>query len=180
MLAGWNYGELVCRMTPACQNSRYEVGRGICVGPSVPVAGSNASAFACRSSQAASVNVGCAPTRSRIICHAARFNAPSGAGPIASETAHCGQKQIRRADDFCRGRTPVVWAKRNTATDFSPASSSRLQRRQNGLSNDSVRSGLQPRRANNVSKFALRTQVCRQIPADSLTDEPPSPNQAVL
>jgi hypothetical protein len=28
----------------------------------------------------------------------------------------------------------VVWANRNTATDFSPVSSSRLQRRQNGFS----------------------------------------------
>src|SRR5208283_5342360 len=47
---------------------------------------------------------------------------------------HCGQKQIRCAGDFWRGLTPTVCAKRYTATDFCPASSSRLQRRQYKLS----------------------------------------------
>jgi hypothetical protein len=75
---------------------------------------------------------------SRIICHAARLSAPSGAGPMASETEHCGQKQIRCAGDFWRGLTPTVCANRNTATDFCPASSSRLQRRQYRLSKSSV------------------------------------------
>lgn len=49
---------------------------------------------------------------------------------MASETEHWGQKQMRWAEDFWRGRTPTVCAKRKTATDFCPASSSRLQRRQ--------------------------------------------------
>ena len=29
---------------------------------------------------------------------------------MASDTAHCGQKLIRFADDFCRGLTPTVCA----------------------------------------------------------------------
>jgi hypothetical protein len=62
------------------------------------------------------------------------LSAPSGAGPIARDTEHCGQKQIRCAEDFWRGLTPTVCAKRKTATDFCPASSSRLQRRQYRLS----------------------------------------------
>jgi len=49
---------------------------------------------------------------------------------MASETEHCGQKQIRCAADFCRGRMPTVCANIYTATDLCPASSSRLQRRQ--------------------------------------------------
>ena len=81
-------------------------------------------------SHAASVKAGSAPTRSRIICQAATLSAPSGAGPIASETEHCGQKQIRRAADFCRGRTPTVCANMYTATDLCPASRCRLQRKQ--------------------------------------------------
>jgi hypothetical protein len=32
--------------------------------------------------------------------HAATLRAPSGGGPMASETEHWGQKQIRWADDF--------------------------------------------------------------------------------
>jgi hypothetical protein len=55
---------------------------------------------------------------------------------MANDTEHCGQKQILRDDDFCRGRTPVVCANRNTATDFSPASSSRLHRKQKGWSKE--------------------------------------------
>lgn len=47
---------------------------------------------------------------SRIICQAARLSAPSGAGPMASETEQGGQKAMRWADDFWRGRTPTVWA----------------------------------------------------------------------
>ncbi len=92
----------------------------------------------CRLSQAASVSAGSAPTMSRIMCHAARLSAPSGAGPIASETEHCGQKQMRWADDFCRGLTPTVCANRYTPTDFCRASSSRLQRRQYKLSKSPV------------------------------------------
>jgi hypothetical protein len=53
---------------------------------------------------------------------------------MAREIAHCGQKQIRFAADFWRGRTPTVWANIYTATDFSPDTSSRLQRKQYGLS----------------------------------------------
>jgi len=62
--------------------------------------------------------------------HAATLSAPSGGGPIASETEHCGQKQIRCAADFCRGLIPTVCANIYMATDLRPASSSRLQRRQ--------------------------------------------------
>jgi hypothetical protein len=41
---------------------------------------------------------------------AAMLSAPSGGSPIASETEHCGQKQILCAADFCRGRIPTVCA----------------------------------------------------------------------
>ena len=81
-------------------------------------------------SQAARFSAGSDPTSSRIICQAAMLRAPSGGGPIAKETEHCGQKQIRCAADFCRGLTPTVCANIYTATDLCPASSSRLQRRQ--------------------------------------------------
>ena len=33
-------------------------------------------------------------------------------GPIAKETEHCGQKQMRCAEDFWRGLTPTVCANR--------------------------------------------------------------------
>src|ERR1700722_18664772 len=66
---------------------------------------------------------------SRIMSHATILSAPSGGGPIAKDTAHCGQKQIRFADDFCRGFTPTVCANMYTATDFCPVSISRLHRR---------------------------------------------------
>lgn len=87
-----------------------------------------------RVSQAASVSAGSEPIRSRIMFHAATLRAPSGGGPIARETEHCGQKQIRCAADFCRGLTPTVWANIYTAIDLCPASSSRLQRRQRRFS----------------------------------------------
>jgi hypothetical protein len=58
------------------------------------------------------VSAGSAPTMSRIMCQAATFSAPSGAGPIANETEHWGQKHMRCAADFCRGLTPTVCAKR--------------------------------------------------------------------
>ena len=50
---------------------------------------------------------------------------------MASDTAHCGQKQILCAADFCRGFTPTVCANMYTATDLCPASISRRQRKQN-------------------------------------------------
>ena len=112
------------------QNSRYAPARGGSAAPPVPVAGSKPCSMPCRLSHAASVSAGSAPTMSRIICQAARLSAPSGAGPMASETEHCGQKQMRCAEDFWRGLTPTVCANRYTATDFCPASISRLQRRQ--------------------------------------------------
>src|SRR3981081_827828 len=111
------------------QNSKYpptDVRRGE---PSVPVAGSKP-ASPRRFSHAAWFSAGSEQTRSRIIFHAARLSAPSGGGPMASETEHCGQKQIRWAPDFCRGLIPTVCANIYTATDLCPASSSRLQRRQ--------------------------------------------------
>jgi hypothetical protein len=64
-----------------------------------------------KDSHAAAVKPGSELTISLIIAQAAKLRAPSGAGPIASETEHCGQKQIRRAADFCRGLTPTVCAK---------------------------------------------------------------------
>src|SRR5258705_11234193 len=73
--------------------------------------------------------------------HAAKFSAPSGGGPIASETEHCGQKQIRWAADFCLGLIPTVWANMYTATDFWPTPSSRLQRRQHKFSKRSLPDG---------------------------------------
>lgn len=90
------------------QNSKYP-SAGPRRTPSVPVAGSMP-ATPRRFSHAASVRAGSAPTMSRIICQAATLRAPSGGGPIAKETEHWGQKQIRCADDFCRGLTPTVWA----------------------------------------------------------------------
>ncbi len=81
-------------------------------------------------SQAARFSAGSDPTSSRIICQAAMLRAPSGAGPIARETEHGEQKQIRRAADFCRGLIPTVCANMNTPTDLCPVSSSRWQRRQ--------------------------------------------------
>lgn len=53
---------------------------------------------------------------------------------MARETEHCGQKQIRCAEDFCRGLIPTVCANIYTATDLCPTSISRLQRRQNKFS----------------------------------------------
>jgi hypothetical protein len=85
-------------------------------------------------SHAAWLSAGSALTISLIICHAAMLRAPSGGGPIAKETEHCGQKQIRCAGDFWRGLIPTVCANMYTATDFCPDSSSRLQRRQNKCS----------------------------------------------
>lgn len=96
---------------------------------SVPVAGSKPTTPR-NVSHAAWFSAGSELTRSRIICHATMLSAPSGGGPIAKETEHCGQKQIRCAADFCRGLTPTVCANIYTATDLCPASSSRLQRRQ--------------------------------------------------
>jgi hypothetical protein len=46
-------------------------------------------------SHAAWFKAGSDPTKSRIMFHAAMLSAPSGGGPIASETEHWGQKQIR-------------------------------------------------------------------------------------
>jgi hypothetical protein len=72
---------------------------------------------------------------SRIMFQATMFSAPSGAGPMARETEHCGQKQMRCAVDFCRGLIPTVWA--NIVTDLLPAEIARLQRRQYEVSNSS-------------------------------------------
>jgi hypothetical protein len=48
---------------------------------------------------------------------------------MANDTAHCGQKETRVADDFCFGLTPTVCANMYTATDLCPASISRLHRK---------------------------------------------------
>jgi hypothetical protein len=147
------------------QNSKYAPERVGCAPPPVPVAGSKPSSIPCRLSHAASVRAGSAPTMSRIICQAARLSAPSGAGPIASETEHCGQKHIRCAEDFWRGLTPTVCANKYTATDFCPASNSRLQRRQYRLSKSPVSGCLQSCVHATVSKALPVAQVCRRIPA---------------
>src|SRR5689334_21389986 len=97
----------------------------------------------CMLSHAASVRDGSPPTMSRIICQAARFKAPSGGGPMANDTEHCGQKQIRLAEDFCRGLIPTVCANRYTATDLLPGVISRLQRRQYWASMLPFHNGLQ-------------------------------------
>jgi hypothetical protein len=145
------------------QNSKYPsvpVGRGR---PSLSLAGSKPT-IPRRLSQAAWFRDGSAPTSSRIIFHAAILSAPSGGGPIARETEHWGQKQIRFAADFCRGLTPTVWANMYTATDLCPASISRLQRRQNRFSKGSfLAAGCGPR------KYSLHVlpgrKVRRKIPA---------------
>ena len=90
------------------------------------------------SSHAASVSWGSAQTMSRIICHAATLKAPCGAGPMASETEHWGQKLTRRADDFCRGLSPTVCANTYIAMHLCRQSSSRLQRRQYRFSNKAL------------------------------------------
>jgi hypothetical protein len=61
-------------------------------------------------SHAACVKAGSAPTMSRSMFQAAMFRAPSGGGPMASETEQGGQKQMRCDADFWRGRTPTVCA----------------------------------------------------------------------
>jgi hypothetical protein len=90
---------------------------------------------------------------------AATLSAPSGGGPIARETEHCGQKHIRCAADFCRGRIPTVWANMYTATDLCPASSSRLQRRQYRFSKDPPLTAKQ-----NTVSILPAAQVCKRIP----------------
>jgi hypothetical protein len=95
--------------------------------------------------------------------HAAILRAPSGGGPIARDTEHCGQKHIRWAADFWRGRIPTVCANIYTATDLCPASSSRLQRRQHKFSKGPPGEQLRPR-GNTVANHQS-SQVCRRIPA---------------
>ena len=149
---------------PTRQNSKYpppEATRGassLSPGGSRPTIPRN-------DSHAASFNAGSAPTRSRIIFHAAILSAPSGGGPMARETEHCGQKQIRCAADFCRGLIPTVWANMYTATDLCPASSSRLQRRQNRLSKGSCPGGWCQPNQNTVAAPG-NAQVRRKIPAN--------------
>ena len=65
---------------------------------------------------------------------AAMFSDPSGASPIASDTEHCGQNEMRCADDFWRGLIPTVWANMYIDTNLLPGSSERSQRKQCGLS----------------------------------------------
>lgn len=81
---------------------------------------------------------------------------------MARETEHCGQKQIRCAVDFCRGRMPTVCANIYTATDLCPASSSQLQRKQRRCST-LLPCGLVAAKQHTVSA-SLRMQVGRKIP----------------
>jgi hypothetical protein len=111
------------------QNSKYPAACAERGEPSVPVAGSKPKT-PLRFSQAAWFRAGSEPTRSRIMSQAARLRAPSGGGPMARETEHCGQKEMRWAVDFWRGLIPTVCANIYSATDLWPGSSSRLQRRQ--------------------------------------------------
>ena len=75
----------------------------------MPVAGSKPKT-PLRLSHAAWFKAGSEPTRSRIMSHAAMLRAPSGGGPMARETEHCGQKEMRWAVDFWRGLIPTVCA----------------------------------------------------------------------
>jgi len=126
-------GDTGCDSPIPDQNSKY---------PPVPVARASELLWSAGSkattprnvSHADWVSEGSAPTTSRIMFQAARLRAPSGGGPMANATEHCGQKQIRCAADFCRGLTPTVCANMYTETDLWPASSSRLQRRQDRFS----------------------------------------------
>jgi hypothetical protein len=82
---------------------------------------------------------------------------------MASETEHCGQKQMRCADDFCRGLIPTVWANMYTATDLWPTSISRLQRRQNRFSKVPFLADIAGPNKNSVP-IAFQMQVRRRIP----------------
>jgi len=126
------------------QNSKYPPAGARREPPSVPVAG-NRPTIPRKFSQAARFSAGSEPTRSRIMFHAAMLRAPSGGGPIARETEHCGQKQIRWAADFWRGLIPTVCANIYTATDLCPASNSRPQRRQHKFSKGPPGGQLRPR-----------------------------------
>jgi hypothetical protein len=81
---------------------------------------------------------------------------------MARETEHWGQKQIRRAVDFRRGLTPTVCANMYIATDFCPASSSRLHRRQYKFSKSPFQAAGMGQQ-NTVSQ-QLTAQVCRECP----------------
>ncbi len=96
--------------------------------------------------------------------HAARLSAPSGGGPMARETEHCGQKQMRCADDFCRGLIPTVCANMYTATDLWPTSISRLQRRQNKFSKASLPGGTLSARTKIVSLSLFRCKYAEGFP----------------
>jgi hypothetical protein len=111
------------------QNSKYPLAALVRGASSDSPGGSNPR-MPRRLSHAAWFSAGPELTRSRIIFQAATLRAPSGGGPIAKETEHWGQKQIRWAKDFWRGFMPTVCANIYTATDLWPASSTRLQRRQ--------------------------------------------------
>lgn len=103
------FSRLASRRDRQAQNSKYPEGSACRLSPSVPVAGRRA-LTPLRFSHAAWLNEGSEPTRSRIMFHAAMLRAPSGGGPIAKETEHCGQNEMRWADDFCRGLMPTVCA----------------------------------------------------------------------
>src|SRR2546429_2388042 len=69
--------------------------------PSVPVAVSSPSTPR-KVSHAAWFSAGSELTRSRIICQATMLRAPSGGGPIAKETEHCGAE----TNSLCRRFLP--------------------------------------------------------------------------
>ena len=126
---------ITANQTGSSQNSKYPPPGVVWRTPSVPVAGSRPST-PLKLSQAARFRAGSEPTRSRIISQAAMLRAPSGGGPMAKETEHWGQNEMRCAVDFCRGLIPTVWANMYRATDLWPGSSTRLQRRQSIFSNN--------------------------------------------
>src|SRR5579863_9643827 len=66
------------------------------------------------------------PTTPRKLSHAASFND----GSELTRSRIISQAAILCAPDFCRGLTPTVCANMYTATDLSPASISRRQRKQ--------------------------------------------------
>src|SRR5206468_6171750 len=89
------------------------------------------------------------------------LRAPSGGGPIAKETEHCGQKQIHCAADFCRGltlRSARTYTRQPIVSRFElPITTQTMQVSQRSVPRSEV-----PPRKNIVSTPLV--QVGRKIP----------------